>query len=174
MSNAHDPRSLLRDVDAAFATTGRELEPWPDPHDPWSSPAEDEYSRVTRPERMRILSARADAWAVALVERGLVDLEPNALVEWDARPGTIITRTDRLMPRIPDALTLVLARSQIAGVPDAGLTIGVGEPAALVKAIPACGCDACDCGSDELLNELDEVMIVLLSGPCDYLGRDSR
>ncbi|MFL6128566.1 MAG: DUF6226 family protein [Mycobacteriales bacterium] len=46
---------------------------WPSPHPGMSSPREEEYSRVTEPERFRIVHARARVWADRLgdVRRGL-------------------------------------------------------------------------------------------------------
>lgn len=168
-----DSHSLLPAVEAAFAATARDLAPWPDPH-PDGVVDHAEYSRVTNPERLGITSARADAWTAALVELGLTDAERATTVRWWERPGTTITRTDRLVPRVPNALPLVLARSEIGGVADAGLTIGIGDTAVLVAAIPNCGCDACDHGSDDLLIKLDQLVLAVIAGQCRHLRNGDR
>ena len=58
---------LIAAVDAAFVETGRGLSGWPDPH-PDRRPLEEEYSRVTNPQRWAILAARAEAWFKALTD----------------------------------------------------------------------------------------------------------
>jgi Family of unknown function (DUF6226) len=88
---------LLGAVDAAFETTGRGLGSWPDPH-PVRSPLEDEYSRLIDAYKWRIVGARADAWLAAVTELGLAAVQPNAEIQWAARPSTEISRTDRAMP----------------------------------------------------------------------------
>lgn len=173
MTRSDDAAALFAIVEAAFAVTGRGFEPWPDPHAD-RDVADDEYSRVTDPERMRITGARADAWIRALVDLGAAHLERNADVAWRDDPRTRISRTDRLLPTAPGALPLVLARSEIAGVADAGLTIGLGDPAVPVTWIPDCGCDACDSGSDDLLLELDELFLGVVRGPCRVVRQGAR
>ena len=154
---------LLHAVDVAFEETGREMAPWPDPH-PDRSPAEDEYSRVTDAARYRILVARVDAWIAVLTAAGLAELEADVDAVWRVEPGTRIGRADRLVPIRPDALALVVARSCIDDVDDAGITIGAGDPALLVAIVPDCGCDACDSGSSVLLDELDGYLLAVVAG----------
>jgi hypothetical protein len=77
----------------------------------------------------------------------------------------VISRTDQLLPRAAGALPLVVARSKITDdAEDAGVTLGVGEPALVVVWIPHCGCDACDGGSQGELDELDEYMVAIVTG----------
>lgn len=146
--------SLTDRVDAAFEVTGRAHGPWADPH-PDRSPSEAEYSRVTNPARWRIIGARADAWIEALTAAGLADVEPRREPRWREPPRTDVHRADLVVPRRERALPLVLARSRIEGVDGAGVTIGIGDPAVDVRWIPDCGCDACDSGSQDVLDDLD-------------------
>jgi hypothetical protein len=136
---------LLAAVDATFEVTGRGLESWPDPH-PDRSPLDEEYSRLTNPSKWRIVGARADAWPVAVVDAGLAKAERSTVIRWRAPPRTVFSRTDHVAPYPRGALPLVLARSQLGDVDDAGVTLGVGDPVIGVAWFPERGCEACDSG----------------------------
>lgn len=164
---------LLERVDVAFERTSEGLRAWPDPH-PDRSASDDEYSRVTDPAKWRIVGARADAWVDALVGAGLASIPTDPAVDWAEPPGTAITRTTFVTPYAPDALPLVVARSRIESVDDAGVTLGVGAPAALLVWVPDCGCDACDSGSQDALDELDEYIAAVVSGEFRRLRRGDR
>jgi Family of unknown function (DUF6226) len=164
---------LLASVDATFEVTGRRFAAWPDPH-PDRSPLDEEYSRVADPGKWRIIGARAEAWLVALVEVGLATVERDAAVQWTETPGTVVTRSDRLVPRPIDAVCLVVARSRIADVDDAGVTLGVGDPAVCIAWIPECGCDACDSGSQSELDQLDAQILAVVSGRFRRLSAGDR
>jgi hypothetical protein len=153
---------LVAEVDRAFAVTGRGLSRWPDPHADRMA-AEDEYSRLLDPAKWRIIGARAEAWMVALTGRALAVLERDASIRWQEAPGPAITRTDRLVPVSAGALPLVVARSRIDDVDDAGVVLGVGEPAVCVTVLPFCGCDACDGGSQYELDELDHHILSVVA-----------
>ena len=154
---------LRASVDGAFEVAGRGLPPWPDPH-PHRSPLDEEYSRVTDAQKWRIIGARADAWVIVLVEAGLATVERRTEVAWRVAPTTVISRTDRVMPRAAGALPLVIARSRLAEIADAGVTLGVGDPALCVAWFPHCGCDACDSGSQDVLNDLDAHLLGIVTG----------
>ncbi|WP_420871334.1 DUF6226 family protein [Micrococcus yunnanensis] len=47
-----------------------DLPAWPAPHPDGAPPREEEYSRVTDPQRYRIAGARARVWAEVLAEAG--------------------------------------------------------------------------------------------------------
>ena len=158
-----DRDDLLTAVDSEFEVTGASLVGWPDPHD-GRSPDDDEYSRVTNPARWLILGARADAWLVALERLGLATIERNVIVQWEDTPRTVISRLDRALPGAIGALPLVVGRSGLGDVVDAGVTLGVGDPAVCVMWVPYCGCDACDMGSHYELNQLDEHIAGVVSG----------
>ena len=163
MASVVTEQELLDAVDEAFAVTGRGLAPWPDPH-PDRRPREEEYSRLSDPAKWRIIGARADAWVVALPAAGLAEVERDAAIRWEAPPGTVLSRADRLVPHVAGGLPLVVARSRLGPVDDAGVTLGVGDPAVVIGWIPDCGCDACDSGSQDVLDELDEVIVGVVSG----------
>jgi len=154
-------------LDEAFATTARGLSAWPDPRAGWEpgrSPPQEWYSRVLDPDKYRLLGARWAAWAKVLADAGLAALEDGATARWHDLPGVVVTGTDRLVPTAPGALPLVVAHMRIDDTPDAGLTVGVGDPAWTVAVIPFCGCDACDDGSEPLVEELDDTVWGVVSG----------
>lgn len=164
---------LLAAVDAAFEATGRGLVVWSSPH-PDRSPREEEYSRVTDPGKWRIVGARADAWLVALADAGLGVVERGVAVPWRVPPGTVISRTDRLVPHAAGALPLVVARSRIEGIDDAGVTLAAGDPAVCVVLIPFCGCDACDDGAQYELDQLDASVLSVVRGEFRRLSKGDR
>ena len=164
---------LVAAVDAAFVETGRELAGWPNPR-PDRMPLDEEYSRVTHPHKWRILAARIDAWFAALVIAGLAEIETETEVEWEEPPGSIVTRTDRAVPRAQGAVPLVVAKGRMGDVDDAGVTLGVGDPAVALTGIPHCGCDACDWGSQDALDELDEYVLSVVTGAYRRLRRGKR
>ena len=47
---------------------------------------------------------------------------------------------------------------------EAFVQVGVGEPAEVLEQQPDCGCDACDTGSGDLLETLDDAFVLALSG----------
>ena len=164
---------LVAAVDTAFAETGRGLATWPDPH-PDRSPHDDEYSRLIDPYKWRIVGARAEAWLAALAGAGLAEIELDAEIAWNAPPHTIVSRADRAVPRVAGAIPLVVARSRLGAVDDAGVTLGVGDPAVPLAVIPDCGCDACDSGSRDALDELDGYVSSVVSGTYRRLWSGDR
>ena len=136
-------QELLDAVDEAFDVTGRELEPWPDPH-PDRRPREQEYSRLTYPARWRIVGARAEAWLLALRAAGLAEVERNAPICWEAAPPTVVSRADRLVPHVAGGLPLIVARSQLGPVDDPGGTHRGGVTPGVVTGVPPGGCAASD------------------------------
>ncbi len=135
---------------------------WPDPFRP-EGPPEEAYSRVTDPDRYRIVGARVDAWRHAVVTLGLAEEERSASAPtgWSSAPGS--TGVLWLRPRRPAAQPLLL---DVGAVEVAGdhVRIGVGDPALVVGARPQCGCDACDDGSENLLDEIDRVFEAVIAG----------
>ncbi|WP_406832365.1 DUF6226 family protein [Pedococcus sp. KACC 23699] len=154
-------------LDEAFATTARGLSEWPDPRVGWEpgrSPPQEWYSRVLDPDKYRLLGARWAAWVRVLTEAGLAELKDGDAAEWHDLPGVVVTGTARLVPSAAGALPLVVAHTRIDETPDAGVAVGVGDPAWMVAVIPFCGCDACDDGSDPLVEELDDAVWGVVSG----------
>jgi hypothetical protein len=166
-------RAVLEAVDQAFRTTARDLARWSDPH-PDRSPRDEEYSRLTDATKWRIVGARADAWLLALVEAGLAEVERHAPVRWHVAPSTTLSRVDRAVPRADGALPLIVARSRIGDVEDAGVTLGIGDPAVCIGWIPDCGCDACDSGSQDVLDHLDQQILGVVTGAIRRLSSGDR
>lgn len=173
---------LLADVERAFAVTGADTPPWPDPHltpDGRDVPTrEEEYSRCLDPGKHRILAARAEAWAQVLTGRGWAErgeIADGAALPWRTAPGPTLHRATVLHPHGSGAHPLVLVRTapdeedghQDPTSADAllpGLVVGVGDPPHPVGTLPFCGCDACDDGSSSLLEQLDQAVLSIVDG----------
>jgi hypothetical protein len=163
---------LITAVDRVFAVTGSGYAPWPDPH-PGRAPRDDEYSRVTDPAKWRIVGARVEAWLEVLVASDVVHVERDVTVRW-VEPRGRVTRVDRVVLRAPGAMPLVVARTAIDDVPDAGVLFGVGDPTVVIDLRPDCGCDACDSGSQGELDEVDRVIGGVVAGTFRRLTSGSR
>lgn len=180
--------ALLDEVEDAFALTGADTPGWEDPHlradGERRDSRDDEYSRCLDPGKYAILWTRAEAWARVLTARGwadAVEISDGAQVSWAVEPRIDLHRTTVLRPRRPGAQPLVLARtapddaagstrlapggidlaSGDAEIPD--LVVGLGDPAVAVLE-PDCLCDACDYGSRDLLEQLDEAILSIVDG----------
>ncbi len=166
---------LTAEVEAAFTRSSAGLERWDDPHPPPERIVSDEeYSRLTNPAKWRIIGARADAWIDALVALGLATVERDADPDWVEAPATNVTRTDVVTPATQNGLPLVVCRSSIEDVPDAGVTLGVGDPVVRIAFIPDCGCDACDSGSQDVIDHLDSYIRPVVSGEFRHLHRGEQ
>jgi hypothetical protein len=168
---SHD--DLIAHVDDAFVVTGAGTPQWPDPH-PDRQPLDEEYSRVTDPAKWRIIDARAEAWIVALTEAGLATVEREVEARWQEHPGTVVAAVDRVVPGREGALAITLAASAIDGVPACGLTFGLGDPAVCIGWLPDCGCDACDSGSRNELEQLDRWVAGVVLGSFRRLTRGDQ
>ncbi len=69
----------------------------------------------------------------------------------------VLALADRTLP-------LIVARSRLGVVEDAGVTLGAGDPARCVAWFPRCGCDACDSGSQSELDDLERHIVGIVSG----------
>jgi hypothetical protein len=133
-------------------------------------PRDDEYSRVTNPERYGIVHARARVWADTLGDLLGVGVESVAPAPLDDE-GHLgpFHRGVRLASPRPDTLPLLLLERDAAwpglGSPLAVLHISVVEPKVEVARLPDCGCDACDFGSEDLLHAIDETIGNVVGGP---------
>ncbi|MFI7385469.1 DUF6226 family protein [Streptomyces sp. NPDC049813] len=160
-----DLSTLLRSVDEAFAVTGAGTPPWPDPH-PDGEVRDEEYTRCSRPEKYRILDARAQAWTHVLCGRGLAEAQtpadPAAL--WRPSADRTLDGAVRLRPVRAGAVPLVFGSAAVDGVPRTVLVLGVGEPASVLETLPDCGCDACDDGSERLVEAVDDLVSAVISG----------
>lgn len=167
--------SLVGAVDRAFARRDPALVTWPDPHTGGRESLPEEYSRVTDAAKWRILGARVDAWVRVLLDRRLAAVHPIDLREitW-APPVPRFTSAVRVVPVAAGALPLIVVRNAIDDVPDAGITLGLGDPAECVGWFPDCGCDACDNGSEPHLDTLDEYLLAIVGGRYRRLTRGDR
>ena len=174
--------ALLDEVETAFAETGADTPGWEDPHltadGEWRDSLDEEYSRCLDPHKFRILWARAEAWTRVLTARGWADaaeVDDSGQVDWAVLPHADRHRATVLRPRRQGALPLVLVRTaaeEAAGSTDLessdseilGLVIGIGDPAVPVSTTPDCGCDACDSGSRDLLENLDRTLLSIVDG----------
>lgn len=164
--------ALMVEVEAAFTRTSAGLLRWDDPHPPPDRiVADEEYERVTNPGKWRIVGARADAWIDALVDLGLATVEHGADLRWVESPTSAFTRADLVRPTAEGAVPLVVCRGRIEDVPDAGVTLGVGDPAVRIAFIPDCGCDACDSGSQNEIDHLDKYIRPVVTGEFRHLRR---
>jgi hypothetical protein len=157
--------ALLPAVDEAFARLRGDLADWPHPRPDGRPAAVEEYSRVTDPERYRLLAARADAWVEVLTERGTASAEvmdPDE-VAW---VGSIHGRFDRVTVLRGRAGTqpVIVAWAPSQSADEAFVQVGVGRPAHVLESQPDCGCDACDTGSADLLGTVDSAFILALDG----------
>lgn len=151
---------------------------WPDPHPGMASPDEQEYSRVSEPERYRIVHARARVWVESLGAVLGIEVEPLAPASLDEN-GHLgrFDRGVRLASSRPGTLPLLLLEQDVrlptAAASLAVLHISVVRPAVVLQMLPVCGCDACDCGSDDLLDAIDETIGNVVGGPLVTLrGKD--
>ncbi len=167
----HSVVELIASVDAAFVETGRGLTRWEDPH-PDRRPLEEEYSRLTNPQKWRILRARAEAWLKALDAAGLADIDPDASVVWEEQPGVDVVGGQRASPLGSGAIPLTFAWTRFDDAE--GVVIGVGDPTVVVEVVPDCGCDACDSGSQDALDVLDEYVLGVVTGEYRRLRRGKR
>ena len=143
---------------------------WPNPHPGMTQPRDEEYSRLTDPERYRIVHARARVWAETLGDLPGVEVEALAPAspddEGDARR---YDRGVRLVSPLPDRLPLLLLEhdGRWPGLErsPAVLHISVVRPEIGLAMVPDCGCDACDLGSDDLLDVIDETIGHVVDGP---------
>lgn len=139
---------LIRAVDAAFADTGAHTPRWDDPHD-GRDVRDDEYERVTDWDKYAIVAARARAWERAVVAHGLATVVPE--------PDGV-----ELRPVTEGALPLRFVFTRGDRAPETGVGIRTGD--VRLALVPDCGCDACDSGSDGLLDEIDEHVAAVVSG----------
>nr|WP_246283817.1 DUF6226 family protein [Nocardioides perillae] len=157
---------MLAEVDRTFARTGAATPGWPDPWPERDAP-QAAYSRVTDPGRHRILDARLAAWEEVLVDRGLARVERPEALTWVPSPRLpqLGGQPTLLVPTAPGALTFVAVSAAAGDLPV--LEVGARAPdtgAALLDVHPACGCDACDSGSADLLQVLDASVLTVVRG----------
>lgn len=159
---------LRAQVESRYRSLG--MPTWPNPHPDMGSPREEEYSRVTDPERYRIVHTRAEIWTDVL--RDDVGVEVETLAPGDLGGEGRLGRFDRgfrlVSPR-PATLPLLLLEQDapLQGQERtlAVVHISVVRPDIALEMLPDCGCDACDSGSQDLLHAIDDTVCQVLHGP---------
>lgn len=143
------------------------LPAWPPPRPATDSPRDEEYSRVTDPARYRIVHERARLWAEVLGQVPGVSSESMPSAPLDPTGHLSFNRGTRLTCDRDGTLPLLLLERD--AVVDEGnlavLHVAVAEPAVQVATQPDCGCDACDSGSADLLEAIDEAVRHVVGGP---------
>lgn len=162
---------VVEAVERAFERLSRDFAGWPDPR-PDRRPDDSEYSRVTNAARYRLVGARAEAWAAALEELGLATLESR--VDWTEPPRTDFRRSFMIVPEAAGALPVVVARDRLGDCDDAGLMLGAGRPTVQIAFIPDCGCDACDSGSQDLIDVVDQYFHAIVTGRYRRLSKGDQ
>lgn len=134
-----------------------DLPTWPNPQAGVDTPPDEQYSRVTEPERYRIVHARAKVWTEVLVEALGVGVE------------TLSNGAVRVVPPSAGTLPLVLLAREVPVTTGEGalavLEIGVVRADVVLDMQPDCGCDACDSGSQDLLEAVDQTIRHVVGGP---------
>ncbi|MCV7565684.1 DUF6226 family protein [Micrococcus luteus] len=147
-----------------------DLPTWPAPHPDGAPPREEEYSRVTDPQRYRIAGARVRVWAEVLAEAGAAVVpDPVRGIPFDeAGRADLAVPVDRALRVAPPAdvdgaSPWWLLETDVPQDDDGGvlpvLRVAVGAPGQVHALLPDCGCDACDPGSDELLEAVDQAVV---------------
>lgn len=162
----------LGDLQAQVAVSYARLRmpSWPNPHPGMTSPREEEYSRLTEPERYGIVHTRARVWASRLGDLSGIEVDTLAPAPLDdeGRLGRF-DRGVRLTSRRPGTLPLLLLERDVRwpglAASLAVLHISVVRPEVAVEMLPDCGCDACDSGSDDLLDAVDQTIGNVVGGP---------
>ena len=157
--------SELRErVAAVYAATDRPS--WPNPHPDGRDASEEEYSRVTDPDRYRVVLDRARVWLDVLVdELGAVVAPasgsgpPSGMPTTDS-PDPLFSR--RVLVSVPGVVPLSLVRG--SGSPPS-LVLAAGDGSWTLDQVPDCGCDACDFGSETLLEAVDDAISDFVEGP---------
>lgn len=162
-----DIEQVRAEMERRFAAM--DPQPWPPPREPMDSPRQEEYSRVTDPARYRIVGQRATAWAEAAVALLGATYEAVPIPEGDDAPTSWrapLASSWRLASPRPGTIPLYVhatASPQAAGMLS-GVLVAIGRPGFDLELVPDCGCDACDWGSDGLLEQVDELIAAVLAG----------
>lgn len=161
----------------AAAYDAQRLPEWPNPRPDMAEPAHDEYSRVTDPDRYLVVQARSRSWRDALAE--LPGVRVESIDAGSSALGQVTQvgqRSVRVSSSVPCTLDLVLIEQDIRLTSGEGmlpvLRIAVSQPDVLLDVHPDCGCDACDSGSLDLLNAVDDAIRRVVEGPLVVLRGD--
>ena len=156
---------LQAEVEQRYAVLG--LPAWPDPHPDRTEVGDEEYSRLTQPERYRVVHVRGRIWAEVL-EAALGVAVSELSGEPMSRTRLGFDRGLRLSPDRAGTLPLFLLERDVPTESDASLAVlhlAVARPDLVVASEPDCGCDACDSGSADLLASIDATIGHVVGGP---------
>lgn len=157
-------RAAVRD---AFKITGLSAPAWTDPRPDGEAPGEADFESCEDPGKFRIVAARAEAWIAALTQTGLAEAETLESSDelWQVAPDTgPAIRAVLLRPKRDSAVPLLFSFCWLMGEPEARVVLGAGEPSAVVGIQPLCECDACDVGSNLLVEDFDEAVLNVVTG----------
>lgn len=167
-----DADALLLAVQDVFTASGGDRLAWPDPH-PDRQVGDDEYSRVSDPGKYRIVAVRTTAWITALTRSGLATTAhvADTRASWRTPPSSLADSAvgTWLRPRAADAVPLLLCLNTGGSTKHDYLLVGAGAPAVEVDLVPDCGCDACDSGSDGLLEAIDRSVLQVVTGQLTHI-----
>lgn len=139
---------LRAEVESRFWGAG--ARPWRAPRAVGQGPEMEEYSRCLDPHKYVIIQQRATAWTSALVDAGVATgkrLGMGVLPPWGSVETTALSATRPGTEKV----FLHLTSEHLVGA-----VVAYGEPEVVLTAQPVCGCDACDDGSDPLLEAIDD------------------
>ncbi|GAA0966917.1 hypothetical protein FFA01_16540 [Frigoribacterium faeni] len=160
----------MAEVERAFGASTAAGVSWADPHADRDI-RDEEYSRVTDPERYRVIGARAMAWISAVTELGLATQHSAEVPTWTSESET--SRAIKVTPKAPGALSIVVVLGWFESDQATVASIEVGMPPVTIEMLPVCGCDACDSGSEDLLSSVDGAFLGIMDGHFLYAeGRD--
>ncbi|MFI2104451.1 DUF6226 family protein [Isoptericola sp. NPDC019693] len=143
------------------------LPSWPPPRPEGVEPRDEEYSRVSDLHKYRVVHGRAHAWTEVLGALPGVVVERLGPVTADRHA---FARGVRIVSPVPGTLPLVLLERD-AGPTEHGDAVDLLQVALqdashpLDHGHPDCGCDACDFGSQGLLENIDDQVLSVVAGP---------
>ena len=156
-----------RRAQVAARYAARDLPCWPAHRPPMDSPRDEEYSRVTDPARYRIVHERARVWTEVLAQLPGVRAESMPPAPLDPDRHLSFDRGTRLTSDHEGTLPLLLLERDAPTEEGtlAVLHLAAVEPTVELAMHPDCGCDACDSGSADLLEAIDERVRHVVAGP---------
>jgi hypothetical protein len=163
------PDDLLPAVAAHYARASMPAWSPPRPADVEAQP--EEYERVTDPQRYRVVHARARAWVAALAGQPGIRVAPLGADELTGTRRTgPMDRGVRVTCDRPGTLPLLFCERDATTSDDGRaivpiLQICLARPDLELEIQPDCGCDACDFGSANLLDAVDDAVTEVLRGP---------
>jgi len=158
-------QDVIAGVTQRFDSNPSASERWNDPHE-HSDVGDEEYSRVTAPERYALVGARAMAWIDTLDNLQLATAQDADVPSWAHDPAN--ARSVLLTPSKTNALPVLVVLATMERIEDAVVTLAVGQPPVSIGMEPFCGCDACDSGSDHLLTSIDDMFTAIVDGSLLY------